>query len=209
MLRGYGLQSHWRRGTVPEDWKSTIRDAVQPREREQSEAEMKRLSSLANYRQVKQERGLEQWMEGIHPGVRIRLQLRSDTAPLMDRVGARAGVAKNLRLCLHCGKDEVEDVRHFACSCARFDDIRTQCLDKLADAVKGHAPAFLVDALRVRDDDSVLKILLGSAMFSGLPQAQRREANSIVLNGLKLMWRRRQKLWRIVTKPNDPWRLNV
>jgi hypothetical protein len=116
---------------------------------------------------------------------------------------------KNLRLCLHCGKDEVEDVRHFASGCARFDDIRTRCLDRLAHAVKGQAPAFLADALRIRDDDSVMKILLGSAMFSGLPQATQRAANSIVLNGLTLMWRRRQKLWRIVTKPNDPWQLSV
>jgi len=148
-------------------------------------------------------------MDGEHPGVRIRVQLRSDTAPLMDRVGARAGIPKPMRLCLHCGKDQIEDVRHFAATCTRFDDVRTQCLDKLAAAVKGHQSAFLADALRVRDDDNVVKLMLGSAMFSGLPPAVRREANSIVLDGLKIMWRRRNKLWRVLTKPNDPWRLNV
>jgi hypothetical protein len=209
MLRDYGLQIHWRRGTVPEDWKAKICEAMQPHEHEHSETEMLRLSSLANYRQVKQERGLEPWMESKHPGVRVRLQLRSDTAPLMDRVGARAKITKNLRLCLHCGRDEIEDVRHFVCGCTRFNDIRTRCLDRLAQAVKGSSSAFLADALRVRDDDSVVKLLLGSAMLSGLPPAVQREADSIVLNGLKLMWRKRQKLWKCVTKPNDPWQLRV
>jgi Reverse transcriptase (RNA-dependent DNA polymerase) len=209
MLTVYGLQRHWRSGNAPEDWKSKIKAAVQTYERDRSEEEMKRLSSLNNYRQVKQESGVEEWMESRHPGVRVRLQLRSDTAPLMSRVGARAGIRKDMRLCLHCGTDQVEDIRHFACLCSRFDDIRTQCLDKLAGTVKGHASAFLADALRVRDDDNVLKLMLGSAMFAGLPPAVRKEADNVVLNGLKLMWRRRNKLWRVLTKPNDPWQLNV
>ena len=209
MLQDYGLGRAWQNRLVTDTWKSDSAAAVQQREREISAVEVKKMSSLRDYPQLKPSHGLEQWMERTlrHPGVRIRLQLRSDTAPLMDRVGARAKIPKNMRVCLLCGSNAVEDVRHFICVCPRYAELRQQSLDRLQQLVTGTASSELRDALQVRDNDSLMKLFLGSAILKGLPSDIRVKADGIMLNGLKLAWRKRELIWKIVCKDNDPWKL--
>ena len=121
----YDVLGSWDDRSTSEDWVSIVKSAVWASERACSQDELKRLPSLNIYSNLKLTHGLEDWMGRniAHSGVRLRFQLRSDTAPLMDRVGARAKVPKSFRTCVFCGADEIENVEHFLCRCPYYDDL--------------------------------------------------------------------------------------
>src|SRR5207253_185127 len=82
-----------------------------------------------------------------HPGAALRVKLRCGAAPVMQTVGAAAGIPREQRTCRICGSGAVESAEHFAAECPVYAAERAECLQRLDDQLAGARSPFLRRAI--------------------------------------------------------------
>ncbi len=121
----------------------------------------------------------------------------------MERVGASMRMDRQLRVCLMCDGRQVEDAEHFACDCPHYAKEREECLRRITEVVGGVGPPTLRNAMR----NNALALFLGDNALVDLPRDQQRAVDDVVCNFLKVAWRKRSKLWKLVCVQGNDWRL--
>ena len=121
----------------------------------------------------------------------------------MERVGAMMKIDKQLRVCLMCDEKRVEDAEHFACQCQYYAADRAECLRRISDILGAdYAPV-----LRAAMANSDLMLFLGDGALRELEPEKQRAVDVVVCNFLKVAWRKRSKLWKLVCAEGNEWRL--
>jgi hypothetical protein len=203
---------YWRRRAVPANWSSLTRNMVALYEQHLVNNEFARLHTLDLYRTLPRSAGPEKWMNSwtlAHPGVRVKVMMRGNCAPVFERVGATRDyeIPGHARVCKFCATGAAEDVVHVVSACPLYADIRQGCMQRLEACMQGMAlPAVLSAALADRTDAGLARLFLGDA-FHGLAADVYRSAHSIVLNYLKLLWKRRTPLWASFCVKGNEWQL--
>ena len=118
----------------------------------------------------------------------------------MEIVGEKC---KQPLTCPMCDTGEVENARHFACSCPAYDELRAECLQRIGQVLGDEAAPILRQAMA----DRSVHLFLGDKAFVGLPAPIWKAADQVVCNYLKLAWRKRQDRWRQLCVPGDDWTL--
>jgi hypothetical protein len=201
---------HWDRRRVCEDWRSVVKNVFRRMQNNIAEQEIAKKTSLALYEQLKSAPGLEPWYKaGLwHPGVRIKLQLRANVAPLAPRVCDRKKNAKwpiTNRQCQFCASCSEETVEHLLGSCPRFHEQRQGYKQRLIDCVRNCPES--TDILRIMNSDNGLeisKLVLGQQLQK-LPVDVAKQAELIGLNYIKLIWAKRMNDWLPICEKRNPW----
>ena len=138
-----------------------------------------------------------------HLGARVRLQLRCGAAPIMERVGASAKIARNQRTCRICNQAVVEDPEHLVSRCSHYAGLREECLQRITGHING------VNAPRLRQAIAAVDpaLFLGDRLFSELSPETAKAVDSVICDYLKLAWRKRAELWQLQCLPGQLWRL--
>ena len=110
---------------------------------------------------------------------------------------------RQLRVCLMCDEKQVEDAEHFACKCPYYANERADCVRRITQIVGGAETPALRAAIQHND----MALFLGDGALIGLPKGQQRAVDDVVCNFLKVAWRKRSKLWRLVCVEGNDWRL--
>jgi Reverse transcriptase (RNA-dependent DNA polymerase) len=189
----------WRKRAVPGDWNSRVKQLVQRNDRVQQEAEVRKHESLKLYKSMKPEPGLEPWHEqGMwHPGVKVKLMLRANAAPLAARVRERNHDANlDKGRCQFCGGCEHETVQHFVSRCPRFEQERKQCISKIQENLQDGMVATEIRAVLNRNNqDEVTRLMLSSRLTSLLVAPAAKKVESAKLNFLSKIWKKRDADW--------------
>ena len=115
--------------------------------------------------------------------------------------GGRNNIPRDQRLCRFCDTGEVESARHFVCSCARFEDLRKECLRRVLHAVADQDAPILRAAVARRD----LALFCGDTPVRGLPAAVARQVDTVLCGYLKLLGRERRRLWKDHCSEGSEW----
>ena len=147
---------------------------------------------------------LDGWLDKafVHPGGRLRLQLRAGQAPIMERVGPRANIPLHLRTCRICkSADAIEDAEHLVSHCKVYADLRDDCARRIEAMVAGvDAPDFK-SALQNRDP----ALFLSDKHLMELEPELRERVDMVLCNYLKLVWRKRVPLWKDECLGGNEW----
>src|SRR5438132_8172095 len=94
----------WAAKAVPEDWKSLVKRETRQLFLQRSDATMESMSSLALFCRLRPA-SVAGWLDRAvrHPGAALRVKLRCGAAPVMQTVGAAAGIPREQRTCRICG----------------------------------------------------------------------------------------------------------
>jgi hypothetical protein len=209
LLTSNGCTDHWNRRFVPANWTSALGRVVNAREIQLSTSEFKRCTSLTLYTQLQRSRTPEKWLSRSfsHPGVRLKVQLRANCAPLYYMVGASNGVPWPARICICCDTKSIEDVQHFVSACPFYNVEREDCLARLATVLHAiQLPQRLGDAMRIRSNECLTQLFIGD-LLDGLTIDTYMKAHVIIFNYLMVIWRKREPKWLSFCERGDPWRL--
>jgi len=203
-LTAAGWANVWSARAVPDDWKERVMEKMAAQFLAQSQLVLPSMSTLSVFRRLGPSTTPD-WLNRAlnHPGAVLRLKLRCGGAPLMERVGASMKMDRQLRVCLMCDEKQVEDAEHFACNCPYYAKERADCVRRITEAVGGLGPPTLRNAMQ----NNALALFLGDGALVELPKDQQRTVDDVVCNFLKVAWRKRSKLWRLVCVDGNDWRL--
>jgi hypothetical protein len=203
-LTAAGWANVWAARAVPDDWKERVMDKMAVQFLAQSQLVLPSMSTLSVFRRLGASK-TPGWLNRAlnHPGAVLRLKLRCGGAPLMERVGASMKMDRQLRTCLMCDDKQVEDAEHFACKCPYYAKERAECLARITEVVGGLGPPTLSTAMQ----NNELALFLGDGALVELPEEQQRAVDDVVCNFLKVAWRKRSKLWKLVCVEGNDWRL--
>jgi hypothetical protein len=210
-LEANGCTDHWRHRFVPQNWGAVAKSLVNRHEVQLVNREFAAKTTLQLYQSLPRSGAPEKWMDRSlnHPGVRIKVLMRSNCAPVYERVGARRayGIPRQARICKFCGLNAVESVAHVVSTCPCYDDLRRTCLQRLDDYLKNeNVSEELAAKLADRSEPGLTMLFLGD-VFRGLPTAVYNKAHGILVNFLMLLWRRRVPLWARFCSPDKEWQL--
>ena len=132
----------------------------------------------------------------------MRLELRCGQAPIMERVGARAKLPREQRVCRMCAAGAVESAEHLLCHCPAYDGLRQDCLARVAKMVaQANAPKFK-RALQ----NCEMRLFLCDRLLMELGPELRWSVDAVLCNYLKVLWRKREEVWLPQCVDRDPWR---
>jgi hypothetical protein len=204
-LRSAGFADEAKRLQVDEDWRSQVNEWANQHFLDNSDRDMQRMSSLELFCQLKPSRPGGMLCQTLdHAGAAIRLKLRCGGAPLMEVVGAAAGIDREERTCRMCGENELENAEHFASHCSFYDDLRADCVQRLNAVIGAEIQNDFKSALARYD----VNIFLGDSLTSKLPDEVRRPCDTVICNFLRRAWRRRAGKWKTFTVADNAWRLS-
>jgi hypothetical protein len=203
-LRRAGMEQAWSDRTVPADWNSQVKLRCRRTFLQSSNQEIKGKSSLNLFRRLKPAAPHGILSKPLnHLGAAIRIKLRCGGAPLMAAVGAALEIPADQRTCRMCNCNVVENAIHFVSRCAFYDDLRRHCQQRLRDLIGSELDPDLQRAVEDFDVD----IVLGDKFAAKLSDEKRRKWDSIIINFLRLAWRKRDTVWKTLTLPDNAWRL--
>ena len=133
-----------------------------------------------------------------HRGARIRFRLRAGALPLFWNVAASDRELEDIepenRICLLCKASEVENAKHFLCSCDKFEKERYQCLALISQAIGSASAPRLRAAMQTTE--GCLTLFLGDSLQRELQPDVRQKVDSIICDFLRVAWKKRKPLWR-------------
>jgi hypothetical protein len=203
---------HWDRRFVPANWGAVAKRLTNSHEIQHARAAFAGKSTLQLYQSLPRSPGKpEQWMNRTlaHPGVRIKVMMRGNCAPVFERVGATRAydIPRHSRKCKFCALDAVENVTHVVSACPCYADLRQSCLQRLDTCLNGqNIPDGIMLAIADRSPAGLTRLFLGD-VFQGLSSELYQKTHGIVLNYLKLLWKRRTDFWIPFCVPGDEWKL--
>ena len=209
LLDDNDLQAHWRKPLILKEWKTLINGLTKRRFDQQSTDNINKRPSLELFRQIKQSNKLEQWLNrgSSHPGVILRTKLRCGALPLMDQVGASMKWPRELRHCMFCDKQCIETAQHFVAECPFYADLRTEAVRRINATIANQITPQLKQQLTEKSTVHLTRLFLSDALLTEIQPEAQAKVDDIALNFLKLAWRKRERLWSHVCKPDNPWRL--
>ena len=101
-------------------------DSIQNREEKEWQQEVASKRKLGNYRTLKTDLRLEQYLtvEANKKGRELLTQLRVGNSNLRIERGRWVGEKEQDRKCMTCMNGEIEDERHFVLDCVTYSDLR-------------------------------------------------------------------------------------
>src|ERR1043166_3606269 len=89
------------------------------------------------------------------------------------------------------------------CHCARFEDLRSGCVRRLEEAIRGLDLPELKTAISNRD----LALFCGDQLRRGLPPEAAHRVDTVVCDYMKLLGRKRSELWKAHCREGSEWAL--
>ena len=198
-----GWNNVWAARAVPDDWRDSVMERIA--HQHLTESRLIGMSSLAVFHRLGAS-SVPGWLNRAlnHPGAILRLKLRCGGAPVMERVGAMMKIDRPMRLCVMCDEQQVEDAEHFACcQCAYYATERAECLRRITEIADTERAPTLTRAVQ----NSELALFLGDGALGELPAPKQLAVDNVICNFLKVAWRKRSKLWKLVCADGNEWRL--
>jgi hypothetical protein len=210
-LSKHGCTDHWRRRFVPANWGRVVSRIVNEHEVQLTADQFDDSELLDLYKALPRSGGPEQWLSRTlaHPGVRIKVMMRANCVPVYERVAATRNynVPRQARLCKFCDLGAVEDVTHVVSTCPCYGDLRQDCLRRLDACLhEQNVPQEILSNFGDRSAGALTRMFLGD-VFQGLAPAAYQKAHGVILNYLKLLWKRRKPLWANFCAPGKEWQL--
>jgi exonuclease III len=208
-LTGNGCTDHWNRRFVPVNWLNVTRKIVNRSELQLVNTAFRDTPTLHVFQRLTRSGGPERWLDRslAHDGVRIKVQMRGNCAPVYERVGTHNDTPREARLCRFCTQRVIESVQHVVAVCPCYADLRLGCLNRLRAFLQDVPIADkLAAALNTGSVDTMTDLFLGD-LFCGLSADAYMRAHSIVLDYLRLLWKRRLPIWRSFCVDDDEWTL--
>jgi hypothetical protein len=143
MMEKSGIGDWWDEGTwegMPEkaEWDSMVMEGVRGEEVRRWKEGMADKGTLENYRRIKTELELEDYLVGARgrrPGVVLITKLRGGTNALRVSQGRHSNLPRHERLCLVCNSGKVEDEFHFVMECPDLAVPRAEMWQNIENAV--------------------------------------------------------------------------
>jgi hypothetical protein len=207
LLEEWGLGQLWTRKQAGADnmdrdeidhWKTAIEDASIKLDLGRCENQIKALPSLKLYSKLPVH-PLNRTHPYLHDrynitGTWVKLGLRLNTLPLMDRMASMLGWPAAGRRCPMCRSGETEDVPHFMLSCTAYQTER----DELIRLIRVRVGEAASEDFQCGTQQTRAEMLLGthSSFMSTDPQEcakARYVMDKVAKNYLRICWRARQQ----------------
>lgn len=139
-LQAVGLHDVWITQVIPngnKNFYNLIRSKIFELFSDRWHSETVNYTSLDNYRLFKQNINLEKYLSIIrnekHRKAFTRLRLHSHNLAIESGRHSSPKIPRELRLCVYCNSNQIEDEIHFLICCPLYDNLRATLLDFIHD----------------------------------------------------------------------------
>ena len=115
----------------------SVLDAEMKRYHEKLKVDIQTMSRLSVYREIKESSEMEPYVRIVKDRKQRGLlaKARMGTLPIREETGRYRGTPRQDRVCLHCDRQQVEDVAHVMLHCEKYADLRTVFYEKVFNDV--------------------------------------------------------------------------
>ncbi len=124
----------------------------------------------------------------------------------MDQVGSSMKISKDLRQCFFCSRNEIETAHHFVSVCPYYAALRDSCLLRVQSCIRD-CKTNLHAILQAQAPEQLTNLFLGSELLSDLSVDRSMQVENVVLDYLKVIWRKRRNIWKQLCVPRNEWAL--